>query len=76
MNQSPSKNENKQWIELRLDRENTTNTICRNLVAAGVLLPEEVERYKDKLAKYDPLTLVKVLLVSRELLEAHEEAQH
>ncbi|MBA7524811.1 hypothetical protein ES705_16955 [subsurface metagenome] len=69
-----STNEHKPF-EIRLDQEMTINTICRNLVAAGILLPEEVDRYKGVLAKYDPLTLVKVLLESHLLREAHEEAQ-
>ncbi len=70
------KDEHKDWVELRLDRQTTINTICRNLVDAGVLLPEEAERYKGVLREYDPLTLVKVLLESHQLREAHEEAQH
>jgi len=70
-----SEDENKDWAELRLDRVTTSDTICRNLVAAGVLLPAEVERYKGVLAKYDPLTLVSVLLESHQLRETHEEAQ-
>jgi len=76
MNQSLSKNEHKKWVELRLDQDTTINTICRNLISAGVLLPEEAERYKGVLAKYDPLSLVKVLVESHQLREAHEEAQH
>ena len=74
MSQPPSKNENKDWAELKLDRVTTTNTICSNLVSAGVLQLSEVDRYKALLQTYDPLTLVKVLLVSREHREAHEEA--
>ncbi len=66
MSQQPSKNENKDWAELKLDRVTTTNSICSNLVSAGILLPAEVDRYKALLQTYDPLTLVKVLLVSKE----------
>ena len=76
MSQQFSRDEHKDWAELRLDRETTSNTICRNLVAAGVLLPEEVERYKGILREYDALTLVSVLLESHQLRETHEEAQH
>ena len=75
MNQQPSKDE-KDWAELRLDRVTTTNRICSNLVSAGILLPSEVDRYKAVLQTYDPITLVKVLLESHQLREAHEEAQH
>ncbi|MBA7500013.1 hypothetical protein ES704_02765 [subsurface metagenome] len=76
MEQQPSKDEHKDWAELRLDREKTANSICQNLVAAGVLLPAEVERYKGVLRKYDALKLVKVLLESWLLRETHEEVQH
>ena len=69
------KDEHKDWAELRLDRVSTTNTICRNLVAAGVLLPEDVERYKGVLQKYDPIALVSVLLESHQLRETHEESK-
>ncbi|MBA7621319.1 hypothetical protein ES703_28679 [subsurface metagenome] len=71
------KDEHKEdWAELKLDRVTTTNTICRNLVAAGVLLPAEVERYKGVLREYDALRLVEVLIESHQLRETHEEAQH
>ena len=70
MSQQPSKNEK------RLDRVTTTNKICSNLVSAGILLPSEVDRYKAVLQTYDPMTLVSVMLVSHQLWEAHEEAQH
>ena len=66
----------KEWAELRLDREKTTNRICSNLVSAEILLPSEVDRYKALLQTYDPITLVSVMLVSHQLKEAHEEAQH
>jgi len=72
MSQQPAKNENKDWAELRLDRVTTTNRICSNLVSAGVLQPSEVDRYKAILQTYDPITLVKVLLVSKEHKDAHE----
>ena len=76
MSQQPSKNENKDWAELKLDRVTTTNSICSNLVSAGVLQPSEVDHYKAVLQTYDPMTLVKVLMVSREHKNAHEEAGH
>ncbi|GAI67758.1 unnamed protein product [marine sediment metagenome] len=77
MNQPPSRNEDKQpWLELRLNQDRTINTICQNLITAGILLPEEVERYKGVLRGYDAITTVKVLLESHLLREAHEEAQH
>ena len=69
-----SEDEQKDWAELRLDRVTTTNRICSNLVSAGILLPSEVDRYKAVLQTYDPITLVKVLLVSHEIREAHQEA--
>ncbi len=74
MSQQPSKNEGKDWAELKLDRVTTTNTICSNLVSAGVLQLSEVDRYKAVLQTYDPIMLIKVLLVSREHKAAHEEA--
>ena len=40
------------------------------------MLPEEQERYKKVLRGYDAVTTVKVMLVSWQLKEAHEEAQH
>ncbi|MBA7611730.1 hypothetical protein ES703_18959 [subsurface metagenome] len=77
MNQSASRNEDKQkWLELRLNQDSTINTICQYLITAGVLLPEEQERYKMVLRGYDAITTVKVLLTSWQLKEAHEEAQH
>ncbi len=70
-----SKNEDKQtWLELRLDQGSTINTICNNLITAGVLLPEEQERYKTLLRGYDAVTTVKVLLLSHELRDAILEA--
>ncbi len=75
MNQQLSKNEDKQtWLELRLDQGSTINTICNNLITAGVLLPEEQERYKTLLRGYDAVKTVKVLLVSHELRDAILEA--
>ncbi|GAI67867.1 unnamed protein product [marine sediment metagenome] len=72
-----SKNEDKQtWLELRLEQGQVINTICKNLITAGVLLPEEQERYKMVLRGYDVMTTVRVMLVSWQLKEAHEEAQH
>ncbi len=76
MEQQPPKDEQKDWAELRLDRVTTTNRICSNLVSAGILLPSDLDRYKAVLQTYDPVTLVKVLLESHQLREAHEEAQH
>ena len=69
------KDEHKDLALLRLDREKTINTICRNLVSADILLPSEVDRYKAVLQTYDPITLVKVLLESHQLREAHEESK-
>jgi len=72
-----SKNEDKQtWLELRLEQGKVINTICQNLITAGVLLPEEQERYKVVLRGYDTITTVRVMLVSWQLKVAHEEAQH
>ncbi|GAI62177.1 unnamed protein product [marine sediment metagenome] len=77
MNQQLSRNEDKQtWLELRLEQGKVIDTICRNLIIAGVLLPEEQERYKMVLRGYDVMTTVRVMLVSWQLKEAHEEAQH
>ena len=76
MEQQPPKDEQKDWAELKLDRVTTTNRICSNLVGAGILLPSEVDRYKAVLQTYDPRTLVRVMLTSWLLKEAHEEAQH
>ncbi|GAI66264.1 unnamed protein product [marine sediment metagenome] len=77
MEHEPSKNENKQtWLELRLEQGKVINIICQNLIAAGILLPAEQERYKKVLRGYDALTTVKVMLESWLLKEAHEEAQH
>jgi len=77
MEQQPSRNEDKsKWLELRLEQGKVINTICQNLITAGVLLPEEQERYKGVLRGYDAITTVKVLLTSWQLKEAHEEAQH
>ncbi|MBA7563297.1 hypothetical protein ES708_04952 [subsurface metagenome] len=77
MNQQLSRNEDKQtWLELRLEQGKVINTICQNLITAGVLLPEEQARYKIVLRGYDAITTVKVMLVSWQLKEAHEEAQH
>ncbi len=76
MEQQPSKDEQKDWAELRLDRVTTTNRICSNLVSAGILLPSDIDRYKAVLQTYDPMTLVRVMIVSWQLKEAHEEAQH
>ena len=71
-----SRDEHKDFAEIKLDRTTTADNICRNLVAAGVLLPEEVERYKkDVLQKYNPITLVSVLLESHQLRETHEESK-
>ena len=70
------KDEEKDLAELRLDREVVINRICSNLVSAGILLPSEVDRYKAVLQTYDPMTLVRVMIVSWQLKEAHEEAQH
>lgn len=75
MSQQLSRNEHHPF-ELSLNQEMTMDTICRDLITAGVLLPEEKERYKAVLRKYDPITLVKVLLESHMLKDAHEEAQH
>ncbi|MBA7515994.1 hypothetical protein ES705_08039 [subsurface metagenome] len=70
-----SKNEDKQtWLELRLNQDKTINTICQNLITAGVLLPEEQERYKGVLRGYDAVKTVKVLRVSHELRDATQEA--
>ncbi len=76
MEQQSSKDEQKDWAEVRLDRVTTTNRICSNLVGAGILLPSELDRYKAVLQTYDPMTLVRVMIVSWQLREAHEEAQH
>ena len=76
MEETLTATEQKDWAELRLDRVTTTNRICSNLVSAGILLPSEVDRYKAVLQTYDPIMLVKVLLESHQLREAHEEAQH
>ncbi len=71
-----SENEHKEdWAELKLDRVTATNTICRNLVAAGVLLPAAVERYKGVLREYGALKLVEVLIESHQLRETHEESE-
>jgi len=76
MNQQLSRNEDKQkWLELRLEQGKVINTICQNLIAAGVLLPEEQERYKALLRGYDAITTVKVLLTSWQLREAIKEAE-
>ena len=75
MSQSLSRNEGKQtWLELRLEQGKVISTICQNLITAGVLLPEEQERYKAVLRSYDAITTVKVMLVSWQLKVAHEEA--
>jgi hypothetical protein len=75
MNQQPSKNEDKQtWLELRLEQGKVINTICQNLITAGVLLPEEQERYKVVLRGYDAITTVKVMLISHELRDSILEA--
>ena len=74
MSQQLSKNEDKQtWLELRLEQGKVINTICQNLITAGVLLPEEQERYKAVLRGYDAITTVKVLLTSWQLREAIQE---
>jgi len=76
MNQLPSRNEDKQkWLELRLNQETTINTICQYLITAGVLLPEEQERYKAVLRGYDAVTTVKVLLTSWQLKESIKPAE-
>lgn len=76
MNQQLSRNEDKQkWLELRLNQESTINTICQYLITAGVLLPEEQERYKVVLRGYDAITTIKVLLMSWQLKEAIQEAE-
>jgi len=75
MEQQPSRNEDKQkWLELRLNQETTINTICQYLITAGVLLPQEQERYKSVLRGYDAVTTVKVLLTSWQLMESVKEA--
>ena len=75
MNQQPSKNEDKQtWLELRLEQGKVINTICQNLITAGVLLQEEQERYKVVLRGYDAITTVKVMLISHELRDSILEA--
>ena len=55
------------------NRNTTVNTICRNLVHAGVLLPEEIHRYKQTLLTYEPVKLLKVLITSHELREYSQE---
>ena len=76
MNQQLSRNEDKQkWLELRLNQETTINTICQYLITAGVLLPEEQERYKAVLRGYDAVTTVKVLLTSWQLKESIKPAE-
>ncbi len=76
MSQQLSRNEDKQkWLELRLNQETTINSICQYLITAGVLLPEEQERYKAVLRGYDAVTTVKVLLTSWQLKESIKPAE-
>ncbi len=58
--------------EVVIDRDKTMNTICQNLIKAGVLLPAETDRYKKLLRTYDPIQLIKVLITSHELREYAE----
>ena len=58
--------------EVVIDRDQAMNTICQNLVRAGVLLPAETDRYKKLLRTYDPIQLIKVLITSHELREYAE----
>ncbi|GAJ05374.1 unnamed protein product, partial [marine sediment metagenome] len=58
--------------EFVVDLQKTMTTICNNLIAAGVLLPAETERYKNQLRTYDPVQLIKVLITSHELREYSE----
>ena len=77
MQQPPSRNEDKQtWLELRINQEKTIARICKNLIAAEVLRPEEQERYSIVLRGYDAQTTLKCLIHSHWLLETHEEAGH
>ncbi|MBA7606767.1 hypothetical protein ES703_13917 [subsurface metagenome] len=55
-----------------MDRGKVMNTICQNLIKAGVLLPAETDRYKKLLRTYDPIQLIKVLITVHELLEYAE----
>ena len=53
-----------------LTRERITQTIISNLVEAGILLPDETDRYRRVLEGYDDMTLLRVLVHSHELKEA------
>ena len=66
-----STNEHK-TLETYFEPEATMETICENLITARVLLPAEKERYKAVLRRYDPTTLIKVLIESQMLVEAHK----
>lgn len=70
MPQTSEGNGPKGEIYLHLTREEVTETILRNLVQAGVLLPDETARYRKVLEGYDNMTLLKVQIHSRELKEA------
>ncbi|GAI69158.1 unnamed protein product [marine sediment metagenome] len=70
-----STNKNKPY-EIYLDQEQTMETICENLISARILLPAEKDRYKAVLRRYDLITIVKVLIESHMLKEAHEAVQH
>jgi len=55
---------------IHITREEVTETILRHLVRAGVLLPDETTRYRKVLEGYDNINLLKVLVHSKELVEA------
>lgn len=60
-------------MELNLTSEVVKNSICENLIQAGVLLQSEVPRYRKILDTYDSLTLLRTMLTSHELREAGVE---
>jgi len=57
-------------MALNLTREETKAQIIENLITAMVLLQSEVGNYGEVLDSYDDSTLAKVLVISRELVEA------
>jgi len=72
----PAAVEDRNKIDLPMTREQVIQTTLHNLIEAGVLLPNEVNRYRKVLESYDNLQVVKCQLYSQCLKELHNDIQH
>lgn len=65
----PDGNGRKEAMSLGLSREQVTETTISNMIQAGALLPSEADRFRRVLDTYDNISLLKLLIFSKELRE-------